>query len=47
VGVLFIHSISGDETMQVYGTYYHTNRLKDYEISSSDSVHEGLGVKTP
>jgi hypothetical protein len=25
------HSISGDESMQVYDTYYHTNRLKDFE----------------
>jgi len=41
------HSISGDETMQLYDNYYHTPRLKDHKINSSDSVHEGLGVKTP
>jgi hypothetical protein len=40
------HSISGDESMQVYDTYYHTYRLKDLEINSNVSVHKGLDVKT-
>jgi len=34
------HSISGDESMQVYDTYYHTYRLKDLKINSNGSVHK-------